>query len=129
MLNRYRQSGATPFIGKVMLVMKTMKAELYEHRYYFERNVERRTEHLLKRIALLESCNAALCDRLAVAQKELAALKHQPAHPLPKQDAEPNERTAKLYVMDNPTEKSIGSNLTDNWGDQPRRLMQSVSLY
>lgn len=88
-----------------MLDMKKMKAELNEHRYCLERNVERETEHLLKRIALLESCNATLSGRLALAHKELAALKQQPAHILPKKDTEPNERTVKLYVMNNPVQK------------------------
>jgi len=113
MLNRYEKSGTTLFVGKVMLGMRKMKAELNEHRYRFERNVERRTEQLLKRIALLESCNATLCDKLALAQKELAAFKQQPAHILPKKDMEPSDHTAKLYIMSNQTQKLIGLNVQD----------------
>ncbi|OGS91861.1 MAG: hypothetical protein A2Z95_10250 [Gallionellales bacterium GWA2_60_18] len=55
---------------------KAMEAELHEHRYRFARNVEQRTEQLMRRIALLESCNATLCDKLALAKSESAA--HKP---------------------------------------------------
>ncbi len=115
MLNKYKKSGATLYIVKVMQDMKKMKAELNEHRYYLERNVERRTEHLLKRTELLEYCNATLCDKLALAHKELAALKQQPAHTLPDYDAEPNDRAMKLYVMSNQTQRPVGSNVHDKW--------------
>lgn len=67
------ESGAPLFFRGVMLDVtdkKEMEAELNEHRYYLERNVEQRTEHLMKRIAVLESCNAALCDRLALIRRE-----------------------------------------------------------
>ena len=67
MLNGYKKTDTTLFISKVMLDMKKMKAELYEHRYYLERNVEQRTEHLMKRVTVLESSNATLCDKLALA--------------------------------------------------------------
>lgn len=76
------KSGTPLFFSGVMLDItdkKAMEAELNEHRYYLERNVERRTEQLVKSMSLLESCNAALCDKLASAQKELAALKQQMA--------------------------------------------------
>lgn len=63
--------------------IKAMEAELNEHRYHCERKVKQRTEQLVKRISLLESCNASLCDKLASANKELAALKPQPAHNFP----------------------------------------------
>lgn len=56
---------------------KEMEAELNEHRYRLEHQVKRRTEQLARSMTLLESCNAALCDKLAVAQKELASLKRQ----------------------------------------------------
>ena len=111
MLNKYKKSDNTPYIVKVMRDMKEMKAELNEHRYYLERNVERRTEHLLKRTELLEHCNATLCDKLALAHKELAALKQQSAHTLPDYDAESNDRAVKLYVMSDQTPIPIGSNV------------------
>lgn len=117
MLNSYKRSGAMLFVGKAMLDMKKIKAELNEHRYYLERNVERRTEHLLKRIALLESCNTTLCNKLALAHKELAALKQQPIHTLAKKDTEPNDHTVKLYVMSNQTQKLLGSNAQDQWDE------------
>jgi hypothetical protein len=114
MLNGYKRSGATLFIRKAMLNMKKMKAELNEHRYYLERNVEQRTEHLLKHIAVLESCNAALCGKLALVQRDPATL--QPAQP--KKDTETNDRSLKLYVMNNQSQKLIGSNVQDKWGEQ-----------
>ncbi|OGT16731.1 MAG: hypothetical protein A2342_06080 [Gallionellales bacterium RIFOXYB12_FULL_54_9] len=52
-----------------------MAAELNEHRYNLERNVSRRTEHLVKRIDLLETCNAKLCGKLAEAQREIGELR------------------------------------------------------
>lgn len=111
MLNKYRKSGTTLFIGNAMLGMKKIKDELNEHRYYMERNVEQRTEHLLKRITVLESCNAALCGKLAMAQRDLAALT------LPKKDTSPKDRAVKLYVMNNQQRNSIGSNLQDKWAE------------
>lgn len=80
-------SGTPLFIGGAMPDIanrKEMEAELYELRYCLERNVERRTEQLLRRVALLESCNATLSDKLVSAYNELAALKQQPAYTLPK---------------------------------------------
>ena len=109
MLNEYKRSGAALFIRMIMLSMKKMKVELNEHRYYLERNVEQRTEHLLKHIAVLESCNAALCDKLALVQRDHAAL--QPA--LPGKDAEPKDRRLKLYVMNNQSQELIGSSVQD----------------
>lgn len=117
MSNRYEKSDTTLFVRKAMLDMKKMKAELNEHRYFLERNVERETEHLLKRIALLESCNATLSGKLALAQKEIAALKQQPAHILPRKDAESNDRTVKLYVMNNQAQQPAGSTVQDKWGE------------
>lgn len=99
MLKRYNKPGVALFVGKLMHDMKKMKAELKEHRYYLERNVEQRTEHLLKRIALLESCNATLGEKLALARKESGSQKL----------AEPNDRAVKLYLMDNV------SNVQDMW--------------
>lgn len=67
------KSKLKPFISEIMY--REMRAELHEHRYYLEQKVEQRTEHLLKRIASLEACNATLCDKLAAAQQELAMLR------------------------------------------------------
>lgn len=74
------EAGAPLFIRGVMLDVsdkKRMEAELADHRYYLERNVEQRTRELMKRIEMLESCNASLCDRLSSAMLECAALKQQ----------------------------------------------------
>ena len=81
MFNGEMESEVKPFISEIMY--REMKAELHEHRYYLEQKVEMRTEHLLKRIASLEACNATLCDKLATAQRELAALRRQAAEPIP----------------------------------------------
>ncbi len=75
------ESEVKPFISEIMY--KEMMAELHEHRYYLEQKVEQRTDHLLKRIASLEACNATLCDKLAAAQQELAKLKKSPDHAVP----------------------------------------------
>jgi glutamine amidotransferase PdxT len=57
--------------------LKKLEAELNEHRYYLEQKVEQRTEELVKRINLLESCNSTLCGKLAEAKKLIAALQKQ----------------------------------------------------
>lgn len=57
--------------------MKTMEEELNEHRYYLEKKVEQRTEQLVRRINLLESCNATLCDKLAQARRDISELHKQ----------------------------------------------------
>ena len=62
------------------LSVKNLEAELQEHRYYLERKVEERTEQLVKCIKLLESCNTNLCDKLAQAKREIAALHNQLAN-------------------------------------------------
>ena len=59
------------------LEVKKLVAELNEHRYYLERKVEQRTEQLVKRIELLESCNTTLCNKLAQAKRDIAALQKQ----------------------------------------------------
>jgi len=69
------------------LVVKKLEAELNEHRYYLERKVEQRTEQLMKRISLLESCNATLCGKLAQANSDIAALNKLLAVAVP--EAEP----------------------------------------
>ena len=117
MSNRYEKTDITLFVRKAMLDMKKIKAELNEHRYFLERNVERETGHLLKRIALLESCHATLSGKLALAHKEIAALKQQPAQILPKKGAEPNDRTVKLYVLNNQAQNPVGLSIKDKMGE------------
>ena len=53
---------------------KAMEAELNELRYRLEQNIEQRTGQLMRRMTLLESCNATLCDKLASAQRKLGVL-------------------------------------------------------
>lgn len=116
MLNGYQESGVTLFFSKVMRGMKKMKVELNEHRYYLEQMVEQRTAHLLKRIAVLESCNAALCDKLASVQQGTVALKQQPAHTLFDNDAE-LDGAVKLCIINNQTRKPVGSIVQDKWDE------------
>lgn len=80
------ESGTPLLIRGVMLNITDkmgMEAELKQHRYNLERNVELRTEQLVRRATVLESCNKALCDKLALAMKNLATLNRQPEHALP----------------------------------------------
>lgn len=73
-------SGVPMFIKGVMLDVtdkKHMEAELDSHRYYLERHVEQRTELLMKRISLLESCNESLCARLSCVRMEVISLQQQ----------------------------------------------------
>lgn len=106
MSNKYSKFDATQFARKAMRDRKEMKAELNELRYFLDRNVERRTEQLLKRIALLESCNTTLCCKLTLAEKEIAALKQQPALTLPRKSAEQKDRAMKPYVINNQAQKA-----------------------
>lgn len=74
------EAGSPLFIKGVMLDItdkKRMEAELVDHRYCLERNVEQRTRQLMKQIAMFESCNASLCRELSAARMEIAALKQQ----------------------------------------------------
>lgn len=68
---RYSKSNTALQLGNMLLNRKRMQTELNELRHYFEQNVAQRTERLVKRIALLESCNATLCGKLARSQEEL----------------------------------------------------------
>lgn len=70
MLNGYKKSERTLVVKKVRRKINKLKDELHEYRYHFERNVEKRMEHLATRIAELESCNAELCDKLAYMERE-----------------------------------------------------------
>lgn len=115
MLNSYEKSGAMLFVGKAMRDMKKMKAELNELRYHLEQNVAQRTESLSKRIALLESCNTTLCDKLASARKELAALKQPSLHLLAKKETERNDRAVKLCIMNNQSQNLLVSNAQGQW--------------
>lgn len=75
------ESGIPLFASGVMLDItgkKEMEAELDDHRHFLEQHVEMRTRQLIKRMKLLESCNATLSGKLMLAQTELATLK-QPA--------------------------------------------------
>lgn len=70
-----KKTSSTLYARRIMLLeMKKMTVELNEHRYYLEQKVAQRTEHLQKRIALLEACNTTLCGKLASSQQKLAAL-------------------------------------------------------
>ena len=74
------EAGAPLFVKGIMFDItdkKRMEAELVDHRYCLERNVEQRTRQLTKHIAMLESCNASLCDQLSSARLEIAAMKQQ----------------------------------------------------
>lgn len=83
--------------GESILDMVKMAAELDEHRYYLEKNIAIRTEQLLRRVTLLESCNEALCAKLATANKELDSLKQQLAC------SNPVCELPQLYLMNNHT--------------------------
>jgi hypothetical protein len=61
--------------------MKEISGELEELRYRFEKNVAQRTGQLLCRIEHLESCNAALCVKLAVLKAENMDLKQHAGPP------------------------------------------------
>lgn len=117
MSNRYEKSDITQYVRKALLNMKKMKAELNEHRYFLERNVERETAHLSKRIALLESCNATLSEKLSEAHKEIAALRQQSAQSQSRKSAEPKDRTVKLYVMNNQAQASVEPAMQGKWGE------------
>ena len=117
MSNRYEKSGAILYVRKVMLDRKKMKDELNEHRYFLERKVEEETAHLLKRIALLESCNATLSERLALANKEIFALKLPHAQIPAIQSVEPKHRVVKLCVTNSQAQKNVGSAKLDRWDE------------
>jgi hypothetical protein len=95
MLSKFKKSSTALFVFRVMREMDKMRSELHEHRYYIEKNVALRTEHLIKRIDVLEACNAALCGKLALSQKKLAALQHIQTLKI----NEPNDSGAKLHIV------------------------------
>lgn len=109
MMNGNKKPATRLNVNEAMLEMKKMQAELAEHRYNLEQHVEKRTEQLLKRISLLESCNATLCDKLAAAQKELIAFKQLQAAPtVSKKDTEQINRAVQIYGMNDLAQKRIG---------------------
>lgn len=116
MQNLFRKYDIALFIRKVIHDMRLMRAELNEHRYNLERNVQLRTMHLLKRITLLESCNATLCDRLACAQKELGELKRQGAIAQPPSIVTPSHRILKWRAMSSKMHKLPGTSQPNEWG-------------
>ncbi len=118
MLKGYKKSDSLLFIRRLMRDMEEMKIELNEHRYYLERNVERRTQYLVARIALLESCNASLCDKLALAYKMPATIKLQAPSACPDGDAVTNDRAAKLYVLNNQTRMPVRMGVQGKWSEQ-----------
>ncbi|MDD4930126.1 MAG: hypothetical protein PHP85_12740 [Gallionella sp.] len=95
MSKKYERTSTTLFVSRIMREVKYLAAELHEHRYYLERNVERRTAQLQKRIEILESCNANLCRNLALSQRELAAMQYLHTTGGTETDNAP----AKLYIL------------------------------
>lgn len=74
------KSGVPLFIRGVMLDItdkEEMGSELNQHRYCLEQHVESRTGQIMRRMALLESCNTTLGGKLALARMEITALKQQ----------------------------------------------------
>lgn len=100
MLKKYKKHDGTAYFSRIMLDMKALKSELNEHRYYLERMVERRTLHLLKKIAFLESCNARLCNKLAIAHQEISALRKQSTFVSPVNDSGSHTPQLKLCIAD-----------------------------
>jgi len=59
--------GQPMFLQGVMVDIthsKAMEDELEDHRYYMERRVAQRTGEMGRRLAMMESCNASLCDQM-----------------------------------------------------------------
>jgi hypothetical protein len=71
-MNQTKENGSTQLF-KVRPGRDEMKLELNEHHLYLERNVARRSDDLLKRIAVLESCHLTLCSKLAQLQRDDSA--------------------------------------------------------
>ena len=113
MNNTYSKTNASLHIRNVPLNIAKMRAELHEHRYFLERNIERRTEHLLKRITVLESCNAALCDKLTLAYKEITALRQQSAN----NDALVSGQATRASSTNRLEQKNAGSMVARQWAE------------
>jgi hypothetical protein len=67
-MNETEVYGST-LLFKVRPGRDEMKQELNEHHFYLERNVALRSDDLLKRIAVLESCQFTLLEKLAQAPR------------------------------------------------------------
>lgn len=86
----YDAKGKMLFLQGVMLDItekKSMEAELAEHRYRLEQQVERRTAMLERRISVFEAANANLCEKVengmaALHQAQLSQLRCQVLHSL-----------------------------------------------
>lgn len=93
--------GATLFISKTMHDIRRVRALLREHRYCLEKNVEKQTDHLMRRIAQLESANSALCDDITRIYEQVAALKCEPEAGLQPEEAGVHAHGARLYLISN----------------------------
>ena len=94
----FKKSSSALFTFRLTQLLKKMKSELDEHRYYLERNVARRTEELTRRIELLEACNASLCSKLASSQ----LLERQ--HTEKPKNSEHENMSAKVYLVSTQTD-------------------------
>lgn len=90
-----KKSSTMLHVFRLKQIIKKMKSELDEHRYYLERNVAQRTEYLTRHIEVLETCNATLCSKLTQLQKEHGAgllAGNQKDH---------DEKVAKFFLVNN----------------------------
>ena len=71
MERKYRKSSSDLFRFRLAQQVTKMRHELHQHRHYLEQNVALRTEHLIRRIEVLETCNAALCNKLVASREAL----------------------------------------------------------
>lgn len=90
-MKNYHKSNAALFAARGLQEIRKLKSELNEHRYYLENKVAHRTDILTRRIALLESCNATLCGKLASYKRNSATLQAA--------DNEAGDSSAKLYTL------------------------------
>ena len=95
--------GAALFISKTMHDIRRVKALLREHRYCLEKNVEKKTDHLMKRIAQLDSANSALCDDITRIYEQVAALKSEPEAKFQADETGVHAHGARLYLVSNQT--------------------------
>ena len=71
MESKYKKSSSELFTFRLAQQVNKMQHELHQHRNYLEQNVALRTVHLMRRIEVLEACNAALCNKLIFSQEVL----------------------------------------------------------
>lgn len=100
-MNGNKTSAALPDIDHAMLIIKQMQDELDEYRDQLELEVTQRTAHLMKQIQLLEDCNANLCDKFEVAQKEILVLREQLAQVSRKSSAGQDGSIIQLHGANN----------------------------